>query len=124
MSSNLMRTEAGGEQTQYEGEATHTQPHKKSGGQLGEPETTTDPSQTAEGQQARAERAARTTENIRYGQTLSEGGMGGKTTDASGEAAQEGYGRLEDQPGDSDAAQSRKVQGYGGERDMNREVGA
>ena len=43
-------------------------------------------------QQARqlTERGARTAENVRYGQTISEGGMGGKTTEASGGANQGG----------------------------------
>ena len=46
---------------------------------------------TSEQQQAKAERGERIAENIRYGQTISEQGMGGKTTTSSGSANQ---GRL------------------------------
>jgi len=35
-----------------------------------------------------AERGAKTADNVRYGQTISEGGMGGKTTEAGGSANQ------------------------------------
>lgn len=39
------------------------------------------------------ERAQKTTENIRYGQNISESGMGGMTTTSTGSANQEGgYG--------------------------------
>jgi hypothetical protein len=34
------------------------------------------------------EKAEKTSENIRYGQNISESGMGGKTTDVEGEAQQ------------------------------------
>ncbi|KAF2479298.1 hypothetical protein BDY17DRAFT_305318 [Neohortaea acidophila] len=61
MSSNLMDTEPGGEQTQYEGAHTDVEPHKKSTGQMGKEEdkTTTDSKkaekraeqETGEGQQ-------------------------------------------------------------------------
>lgn len=37
-------------------------------------------------QQQKAERGEKTAENIRYGQTISEEGMGGKTTGAGGSA--------------------------------------
>lgn len=42
-------------------------------------------------EQEKAERGAKTAENVRYGQTISEGGMGGKTTESGGGANQ---GRL------------------------------
>jgi hypothetical protein len=135
MSSNLMDTEAGGEQTQYvlilshfiinfsdmtsryEGAATEIQAHKKSTGQLGHPSknTTTDPATTTEAAEQQAERGKRTAENIRYGQTISEGGMGGKTSGQQGEA---------DKEGDVDAGKQRTAAGYGGGKDMDREVGA
>jgi hypothetical protein len=52
-------------------------------------------------------------------------GVGGFTTTSSGSAAQEGYGRQQDKASDSaDAVQSRKAEGYGGEKDMDREIGA
>lgn len=93
------------------------QPQKKSTGQLGNAadNTTTDPSKTSEGAQQQAERGEKTAENIRYGQTVSEGGMGGMTNASSGEADGEGEGQS--------AAAQRKQAGYGGKRDMDNEVG-
>lgn len=41
-------------------------------------------------EQQQAERGERTAENVRYEQTISEGGMGGKTTEAGGSANQGG----------------------------------
>ena len=41
---------------------------------------------TSQQEQQRAERGERTAENVRYGQTISEEGMGGKTTEAGGSA--------------------------------------
>jgi hypothetical protein len=150
MSSNLMDTEIGGEQTQYaiphnkhthkhfskktktnttplsryESEHTDTVPHKKSGGQLGQAETSVDVQPDAAAKQ-KAERGEKTAENIRYGQAISESGVGGFTTGSEGSAAQEGVGRQQKQEQDSaDAVQSRKAEGYGGEKDMDREIGA
>lgn len=99
---------------------------KKSGGQLGEVETTTDPSQTEEGQQQAADRGAQTSENIRYGQGISEQGMGGMTQGTDGTANEEGFGKVEDQTGGGDvnAAQGREAAGYGGKEDMDRNIGA
>lgn len=65
-------------------------------------------------------------DKIRYGQSIQEGGMGGKTSNSTGEARTEGgFGGTEglDEEGES-AAQSRREQGYGGEKDMARDVGA
>lgn len=42
----------------------------------------------SEQQKQNAERGAKTAEKVRYGQTISEGGMGGKTTEAGGNANQ------------------------------------
>ncbi|GAB1743872.1 hypothetical protein NU219Hw_g923t1 [Hortaea werneckii] len=128
MSSNLMETEAGGETQQYEGDLGLKDAHKKSGGQLGTPETTTDPSNTPEGAQAAAARTERNMENIRYGQTLSEtGGVGGITQGQQGTGEKDGFGGAvgERVSGDKslDAAQERKGQGYGGNNDMNWEIG-
>lgn len=91
-------------------------PHKKSGGQLGQPETAVDMQPEAAVKQ-KAERGEKTAENIRYGQAISETGAGGFTSNVSGKA---------DQVGDdtADAVQSRKAEGYGGEKDMDREIGA
>lgn len=110
----------------YESEATEIQPHKKSTGQLGHTadQTTTDPSKIADGAQQQAERGARTAENMRYGQTISEGGMGGMTNVTANEANKESFGRQEDKSEEADAAQDRRAEGYGGKRDMNREIGA
>jgi len=124
MSSNLMDTEPGGEQTQYEGEHTHVQPHKKSGGQLGTPSTTVDPSKTDEAIAQSQKKGEQTASNIRYGQGISEGGVGGHTTGQSGEARKEGYGRVEDQTAEVDADEQRRAAGYGGQKDMDREIGA
>ncbi|KAI9665839.1 MAG: hypothetical protein M1821_003773 [Bathelium mastoideum] len=97
-----------------------------------EPEPATEVDATAASQKAaKAERGERTAENIRYGQTISEQGMGGQTTTSSGTANVEGgYGGTKEQVGktaDEDqqaAAQGRREQGYGGDRDMRRDIGA
>ncbi|TKA81102.1 hypothetical protein B0A49_00397 [Cryomyces minteri] len=126
MSSGLMDTEAGGEGTQYESIQTVTEPHKKSSGQLGgaEPHTAAPPSDASvptEGGAGNA-RGDRTAENIRYGQNTSESGMGGMTTTSSGGPDQAGAAEGQGQgPG---AAETRAESGYGGERDMDRTVGA
>lgn len=39
-------------------------------------------------EQDKADGGAQTAENVRYGQNMSEGGMGGKTTEAGGSANQ------------------------------------
>ncbi|KAK5175191.1 uncharacterized protein LTR77_000328 [Saxophila tyrrhenica] len=129
MSSGLMDTEKGvthNTDPRYEGKNTELTPHSKSTGQLGQAsdKTTLDPSKTAEGAQQQAERGEKTAENIRYGQTISEGGMGGQTSVQQGEAEKEGYGRLGDKAEEGDAKQERREQGYGGEKDMDREIGA
>jgi hypothetical protein len=55
-------------------------------------------------------------DKIRYGQSIQEGGMGGKTNTTTGET---------DKPTDDDsAAKSRGEQGYGGSKDMDRTIGA
>ena len=76
--------------------------------------------------QQRAERGERTAENIRYGQTISEGGIGGMTKDQEGSVTQGGYGRVADRSGldSGDSADSREASGYGGQQDMNKDVGA
>jgi len=42
----------------------------------------------AQQEREKAEKGARTAENVRYGQTISEGGMSGKTTEGQGGANQ------------------------------------
>ncbi|KAF7185229.1 hypothetical protein HII31_13504 [Pseudocercospora fuligena] len=107
--SKLMDTEIGGEQTQYESQSTSQQPHKKSAGQFGSSseQTTTDPSNTEEGIKAMKERGEQTAENIRYGQTISEGGMSGFTTGQSGEVDR-----------NEERAEGRSAAGYGGGNDV------
>lgn len=69
---------------------------------------------------------------MRYGQTISEGGMGGQTDMAGQSSARtEGaYGRSTEASDPSmaaasdDAAAQRRAEGYGGDKDMDRNVGA
>lgn len=126
MSSSLLSTEPGGEQTQYEGAVTENQPPKKSGGQMGAAATTEDPSNTAAAAKQQAERGQQTAENIRYGQTISEGGMGGMTKGQQGKAEKEGFGRVKEGSGSAEegGAEERVKAGYGGGKDMDRDVGA
>ena len=87
-------------------------------------------------EQQNADRGARTAENVRYGQAISEGGMGGKTTDSGGSGNQgmsrglpvslssriadpdfgtsgSGYGGTVAETASSNAEESRENQGYG-----------
>ena len=81
---------------------------------MGSVETTTDPSDTPEGKQQQTERGEKTAENIRYGQGISEGGMGGTTQGSDGSAEQAGFGKQEDSEEKVDESQARRAQGYGG----------
>lgn len=110
--SGLMDTEPGGEGSQYESIQTVTKPHTKQGGQMGEEETQPD-AVTSQQEQQKAERGKKTAENARYGQTISEEGMGGKTTEAGGSANQDGFGASDAQEGTDNAEESRWDQGYG-----------
>jgi hypothetical protein len=105
--------------------ATHVQPHKKSGGQLGQAETTEDPSKTHAHTQEHHEKGEHKAENMRYGQAISEQGVGGMTTGQHGSAQQEdsrsSAGAIDET---MDAAKARTAGGYGGEKDMDRNVGA
>lgn len=100
MSSNLMKTDPGGEQTQYESITSSAPPHSKSGGQLGSASTTTDPSKTEEVQEEKREQGEKYAENVRYGQGISE--RVGDTVNQTGETNREEEG--------SDA---RAAAGYG-----------
>lgn len=64
-------------------------------------------------------------DKIRYGQSIQEGGMGGKTTSSTGEANEGGFGGAKalDEAGDS-FSKERREQGYGGGKDMDRNIGA
>ncbi|KAF1360073.1 hypothetical protein EJ07DRAFT_165706 [Lizonia empirigonia] len=119
MSSGLMDTEKGGEQTQYEGEHTDMLPHKQEAGQLG---ATTVPSTEQPTQIDNRKTGEPNThgitpaDKIRYGQSIQESGMGGKTNTTTGEV---------DKATDEDsAAKQRKEQGYGDGKDMDRNIGA
>lgn len=110
----------------YEGEYTDVVPTSKSTGQFGSSadKTTTNPANTAEARKEHQERGEKTAENMRYGQTISEGGMSGFTTGQSGEATQGGYGRQKDQGEEVGEKEERRAAGYGGKEDHNREIGA
>ncbi|KAH9865087.1 hypothetical protein IAQ61_009033 [Plenodomus lingam] len=122
MSSRLMNTEPGGEQTQYEGVHTFVEPHAKQADPSEGTAETTDKKATDEPNTQGVTRA----DKIRYGQSIQEGGMGGKTTSSTGEAVQAGGYRgtkaVDEQ--DDSAAVQRRQQGYGGREDMDRNVGA
>ena len=112
-----------------------THPHSKQTGQLG---SSSDVSSTpaafssapSQSSQADAEqRGAQTTENIKYGQTISENQ--GSVSDGAANA-KGGYGgvpALDDgkegvsERGD-ESAKSRREAGYGGGQDMDRSIGA
>ncbi|KAF1925462.1 uncharacterized protein M421DRAFT_242784 [Didymella exigua CBS 183.55] len=121
MSSGLMDTEKGGEQTQYEAEYSDMLPHKQEAGQLG-----ASAMQGGSTEQPTALETRKTDEpnthgitvadKIRYGQSIQEGGMGGKTNTVTGQA---------DKPTDETSAEKqRREQGYGGSKDMDRTIGA
>ncbi|KAB2579808.1 hypothetical protein DBV05_g1608 [Lasiodiplodia theobromae] len=135
MSSNLMDTEPGGRNTQYESIKTVTNPTAKEPGQLGHGlSTTADAPSSGSGsthhKTANAATQVSPAEKIRFGQAISEeGGMTGYTDPAvagTGHAAHEGgFGGMEALvEGGSDEAQRRKAQGYGGKADMDGGVGA
>jgi len=105
-----MDTVPGGETPQYESIKTVTKPSEKQEGQLGDEsaasaERSDDP--------AKAEQGERTAENVRYGQNVSESGMGGQTTGMEGEANQDGYGGTDAQDQDEKLVSSRREQGHG-----------
>jgi len=114
MSSNgLMETSPGGENTQYESIKTVTSKPEKDNGQLSEPPQMN--TKTAPG----GERGAQTAENMRYGQAMSEQGVGGFTNPEQNDG-RVGGGSKEDV---GVVAQSRKEQGYDAGREMDRNIG-
>lgn len=109
----------------YEGEATDVQPHKKSGGQFGDAETTTDITETKEYKAQHAEAGGRKAENMRYGQAISEQGVAGFTTGQQGSVQQSKTGSTatgSDSTASSD--ETRAASGYGGDKDMSQDIGA
>lgn len=98
-------------------------------------ETRTDAAHSQE-RQDNTERGEKTAANLRYGQAISEQGIGGKTTEANGAANQgsqhhegeamvdmlswllttlgpDGFGGTDAQPEDNQATETRQEQGYG-----------
>ncbi|KAH7399043.1 hypothetical protein DE146DRAFT_745637 [Phaeosphaeria sp. MPI-PUGE-AT-0046c] len=126
MSDKLMDTEPGGEQTQYEGVHTFVEPHAKQAGQLGDPATGTSTNPPKAPVDEPNTQGVSKADKIRYGQSIQEGGMGGKTTSSTGEAnAEGGFGGTKalDESDDS-FSKERREQGYGGGKDMDRKIGA
>ncbi|KAF2190670.1 hypothetical protein K469DRAFT_390431 [Zopfia rhizophila CBS 207.26] len=132
MSKNLVDTEVGGEQTQYEGAHTFTEPHAKEAGQLGETKLNEDP---ASGTSSSLHKPASNAPNaqgvtpadkIRYGQSIQQDVMCGKTTGFTGHASTEGSFGGTEALGESTEgfANERREQGYGGGRDMEKNIGA
>ncbi|KAH6683075.1 hypothetical protein B0J14DRAFT_137925 [Halenospora varia] len=105
----MIDTEPGGEQTQYEGTQTFVKRHAKSSGQFDDNETKTEAVDQL--RKEKQERGEKTAENIRYGEAISEHGMGGETIGNSGKANQDvGYGGAEDDG--AQTKQTRREQGY------------
>lgn len=72
-----------------------------------------DPGTTAEKGNVDPDRAQKTVENIRYGQNVSESGMGGMTTTSTGFANQEGgYGGTAAQENLESGGNTRTAQQY------------
>ncbi|EKD12806.1 uncharacterized protein L3040_006961 [Drepanopeziza brunnea f. sp. 'multigermtubi'] len=110
----LMDTEPGGENTQYESQATFMKSPKKSTGQFGNADAGEPNEADCQAAAEKAQRGEKTAENIRYGQAISEHGFGGETV-MGGSGAPVGEGQ------DSAAAateQARRAQGYGGGSDV------
>lgn len=109
----------------YEAEATHTIPHKKIGGQFGQVETTTDPKQTEAYARELAAKGEGKAANMRYGQAISEQGVGGMTTArglVSNAQANKWSGSAQDD--DSKSAEARTASGYTKNNEMSSTVGA
>ncbi|KAL5116065.1 hypothetical protein ACEQ8H_006077 [Pleosporales sp. CAS-2024a] len=126
MSDKLMDTQPGGEQTQYEGTHTFVDSHSKQAGQLGDPATATTSTHAPKAPVDEPNtQGVSKADKIRYGQSIQEGGMGGKTTSATGEAnVQGGFGGTKALDEDADGfGKERREQGYGGGKDMDRKIG-
>jgi len=105
-----MDTVPGGESDQYESMKTEiSEPPAKETGQLGGDTG----SEQTDMDQKKAEQGEKHAESVRYGQNISESGMGGMTTGTSGEANQSGFGGTEEQSGQDTTMPERREQGYG-----------
>ncbi|KAA6415162.1 MAG: hypothetical protein FRX48_01915 [Lasallia pustulata] len=101
MSDGMMKTDPGGESTQYESIDTVNQPHSKEGGQMGD-QSTRDALQSQE----------RSGDNAPGEVDIPESGS--ETTNNSGEGSQDsGFGDTKAQTEEVDAKGSRESQGYG-----------
>ncbi|CAI6264936.1 unnamed protein product [Periconia digitata] len=88
MSSNLVDTVPGGEDTPYEQDNSDVKAHAKQAGQLGDPATGTTTNPHTSASNAPNTQGVTPAEKIRYGQSIQEGGAGGKTGTVSGEVRQ------------------------------------
>ncbi|WPH03410.1 Hypothetical protein R9X50_00629000 [Acrodontium crateriforme] len=122
--SKLMSTEIGGEGGQYEGDLGLVDQAKKSSGQLGAVDTTIDQSRTTEDLQRQKERGEQTAANIRYGQAISEEGMGGMTQGMTGQSSDDGYGKVNQGVESANSETTKQAQGYGKGSGVDEEVGA
>jgi len=112
MSSKLMDTSPGGENTQYESIKTVTKEHSKENGQFSSTSTDRNTNQDS----TTSARGAQTAENVRYGQAMSEQGFGGFTAPAHNDGAVGGGSN-------EDAGQMRREQGYTAGQEMDRKLG-
>ncbi|ETN43694.1 uncharacterized protein HMPREF1541_02853 [Cyphellophora europaea CBS 101466] len=91
----------------YESIKTQTVPVAKQSGQLGTGSNTVEGAPSSTG-------GEKTAENIRYGQNISESGMGGMTTTSTGEANQGGgYGGTDRDLKQEQQNSARTAQGHG-----------
>ncbi|KAK8165563.1 hypothetical protein IWX90DRAFT_429085 [Phyllosticta citrichinensis] len=104
MSDKLMDTAPGGQSTQYESIKQFTNPPDKDVGQLGDPTNATKSATTST--------STSTHTNTGAEASLNKSAQGAGEALGSGSADEEAEQRV------------RREQGYGGERDMRRDVGA
>ncbi|KAF1916935.1 hypothetical protein BDU57DRAFT_539164 [Ampelomyces quisqualis] len=125
MTDKLMDTEPGGQQTQYEGIHTFVEPHAKQPGQLGDPATHTSTQPPNAPVDQPNTQGVSNADKIRYGQSIQEGGAGGKTMGSTGQAnAEVGFGGTKGMEEKEDGFEKeRREQGYGGGKDMDRKIG-
>ncbi|OAL50128.1 hypothetical protein IQ07DRAFT_644369 [Pyrenochaeta sp. DS3sAY3a] len=127
MSNKPISTEIGGEQTQYEGTHTFVDPPSKLAGQLGATDSSAQHTHQAPADIPKTQGVSKA-DKIRYGQSIQEGGAGGKTVGMQGDASVGGgFGgtkAIHEQDQEDGAAKGRMEQGYGAGRDMSGDVGA
>ncbi|KAF2796845.1 hypothetical protein K505DRAFT_358969 [Melanomma pulvis-pyrius CBS 109.77] len=126
MSQHLAHTSPGGEQTQYEGAHTSVDPPAKLAGHFDATTETTHSNAQNRATNAPNTQGVTSAEKIRFGQAISEEGVGGKTGASMGDASTEGgFGGTKALDEESEGfAKVRREQGYGGGRDADRHIGA